>query len=314
MASSNVVIASASPTTNSELPRQSSICSLSTFIADLHHNQTHDDDDEEEEASRNLASVAAMDDILKSIYSESPQPQQLQDHPSESPFPADGVDEVWKRIVAGGTDRRAEVVGGGGDGGAMTLEDFLSKNGAVREEDVMVAVGGYGQFQAAPMVVYGNGSGAATPAARVRRRVVEEPLDKATQQKQRRMIKNRESAARSRERKQAYTVELESLVTQLEEENTRLLREQAEWYEERRKQLMENLVPFLEKKENKKIKEKEIVENFHLQVEKRRTFTLIPVVEKNEEMEKEIAEKLLLQVEKTRTRTPPLRRCYSAKW
>lgn len=77
---------------------------------------------------------------------------------------------------------------------------------------------------------------------------------------------------------------------------------------------MENLIPFLEKKEKKKIKEKEIVENFHLQVEERRTRTLIPAVEKNEEMEEEIAEKLLLQVEKTRTRAPPLRRCYSAKW
>ncbi|KAL2579168.1 hypothetical protein GLYMA_15G049000v4 [Glycine max] len=58
-----------------------------------------------------------------------------------------------------------------------------------------------------------------------RKSVVEEPLvvDKVTLQKQRRMIKNRESAARSRERKQAYTVELESLVTHLEEENAVLL-------------------------------------------------------------------------------------------
>jgi len=52
------------------------------------------------------------------------------------------------------------------------------------------------------------------------------PVDRAAMQRQKRMIKNRESAARSRERKQAYIAELESLVTQLEEENAELLREQ----------------------------------------------------------------------------------------
>eukprot|EP00850_Spirogloea_muscicola_P019556 SM000193S05180 [mRNA] locus=s193:151034:152110:- [translate_table: standard] len=41
------------------------------------------------------------------------------------------------------------------------------------------------------------------------------------------MIKNRESAARSRARKQAYTVELEAEVTLLKEENMRLLKIQA---------------------------------------------------------------------------------------
>ncbi|GKG54346.1 G-box-binding factor 4-like protein, partial [Tanacetum coccineum] len=47
---------------------------------------------------------------------------------------------------------------------------------------------------------------------RGKRRPVLDPLqDKAAQQRQRRMIKNRESAARSRERKQAYQAELESL-------------------------------------------------------------------------------------------------------
>ncbi|KAJ6930877.1 hypothetical protein NC652_014407 [Populus alba x Populus x berolinensis] len=51
-----------------------------------------------------------------------------------------------------------------------------------------------------------------------------EPLDKAAQQRQRRMIKNRESAARSRERKQAYQVELESLAVRLEEENEHCLK------------------------------------------------------------------------------------------
>lgn len=37
---------------------------------------------------------------------------------------------------------------------------------------------------------------------------MEEPVDKATLQKQRRMIKNRESAARSRERKQVLLTPL----------------------------------------------------------------------------------------------------------
>lgn len=176
------------------------------------------------------------------------------------------VDEVWKEIVAGNDQRR---VGAGEALEEMTLEDFLAKAGAVREEDVRVQVmggaGSYGvdammngQFQApqmqaqgvdGAMVAFGNGiDGRVTGAGRGKRRAVEEPVDKATQQRQRRMIKNRESAARSRERKQAYTVELESLVTHLEEENARLLREEAEQSKERYKQLMENLIPVGEKR------------------------------------------------------------------
>lgn len=51
---------------------------------------------------------------------------------------------------------------------------------------------------------FGNGALAITGSGRGKRRstVEELPADRATQQKQRRMIKNRESAARSRERKQ----------------------------------------------------------------------------------------------------------------
>lgn len=75
-----------------------------------------------------------------------------------------------------------------------------------------------------------------------------ETLDKAAQQRQRRMIKNRESAARSRERKQAYQVELESLALKLEEENEQLLREKVERTKERYKQLMEKVVPVVEKR------------------------------------------------------------------
>jgi hypothetical protein len=49
--------------------------------------------------------------------------------------------------------------------------------------------------------------------------------DKLMERRQKRMIKNRESAARSRARKQAYTNELENKVSRLEEENERLKRQ-----------------------------------------------------------------------------------------
>jgi ABA responsive element binding factor len=55
------------------------------------------------------------------------------------------------------------------------------------------------------------------------------------------MIKNRESAARSRARKQAYTVELEAEVSQLKEENMRLRKQQEEEAERRKKQIMDIL-------------------------------------------------------------------------
>ncbi|KAM2274861.1 hypothetical protein ACFX1S_044617 [Malus domestica] len=274
-------------TANSDLPRrESSICSLSTFLAD--------DDDNRHHKNQSMT----MDDILRNIYSstgtgtgndmrDNGHHQQLHHHAE-----ARSVDEVWKEIVAGGAgvgvgvgeeevgvaegdggDQVRGGEGGGGGGGGMeemTLEDFLTRAGAVREEDVSVNAGGvpigYGQFQVQPpppppaaqgQLVYANGTTSASGGggggggggrAGKRRAVQEAPLDKATQQKQRRMIKNRESAARSRERKQAYTVELESLVTQLEEENARLLRQQAEQKKERFKQLMENLIPVVEKR------------------------------------------------------------------
>ncbi|KAE9599702.1 hypothetical protein Lal_00046304 [Lupinus albus] len=49
-------------------------------------------------------------------------------------------------------------------------------------------------------------------------------VEKTVERRQKRMIKNRESAARSRARKQAYTQELEIKVSHLEEENERLRR------------------------------------------------------------------------------------------
>ncbi|MCH85655.1 abscisic acid-insensitive 5-like protein 7-like, partial [Trifolium medium] len=56
-------------------------------------------------------------------------------------------------------------------------------------------------------------------------------VEKVVERRQRRMIKNRESAARSRARKQAYTVELEAEVAKLKEVNVELQRKQAEFQE-----------------------------------------------------------------------------------
>ncbi|KAM3694441.1 hypothetical protein ACJW31_07G058000 [Castanea mollissima] len=285
MASSKVVV-----TTNPDLPRQSSICSLSTMLADLQQQQ-------QQNQSMN------MDDLLKNLYSTS------SDQFTEGATSAAGVgvgvgdktvDEVWKEIVAGtatGTtnaDNHSKVEEISGDNGnntaeEMTLEDFLTKAGAVREEDVRLGGGGGGGGALVPVAYGVNGGGgggggqfgmevgfdgrmvvgggvSAVPVplpvpvpvsvvggggggGRGKRRAIEEPLlDKATQQKQRRMIKNRESAARSRERKQAYTVELESLVTNLEEENAKLLKEEADHQKERFEQLMQNLIPVVEKR------------------------------------------------------------------
>ncbi|CAA2998038.1 ABSCISIC ACID-INSENSITIVE 5-like protein 2 [Olea europaea subsp. europaea] len=49
-------------------------------------------------------------------------------------------------------------------------------------------------------------------------------VEKSVERRQKRMIKNEESAARSQARRQAYTNELENKVSHLEEENERLRR------------------------------------------------------------------------------------------
>ncbi|TYH85695.1 hypothetical protein ES332_D02G286500v1 [Gossypium tomentosum] len=286
MASSKVITTTSQ--TNPDVTRQPSLCSsLSTLFADLQNQQNNN-----ENRSQNCFGSMSMDDLLKNIYPSTPPPPPSTTGNTGSDahhaqflggsisregsfsLPKDvaskSVDEVWKEIVAGGGDQRQE-----GQLEEMTLEDFLTKAGAVREEDVSRGVVNQvsaGVFHVEPAVIYGGGSQFSTfgnndgvdhqrlvvvPAGgggRGKRRAVEEPpLDKATQQKQKRMIKNRESAARSRERKQAYTVELESMVTHLEEENARLRREEAELNKERFKQLMEKLVPVDEKQRPRRV-------------------------------------------------------------
>ncbi|KAK4787094.1 hypothetical protein SAY86_010927 [Trapa natans] len=64
-------------------------------------------------------------------------------------------------------------------------------------------------------------------------------LDKVVERRQKRMIKNRESAARSRARKQAYTMELEAEIAKLKEENEELRKKQAEIMEVQKNKVLE---------------------------------------------------------------------------
>ncbi|XP_042016352.1 cell division protein FtsZ homolog 2-2, chloroplastic-like [Salvia splendens] len=74
-----------------------------------------------------------------------------------------------------------------------------------------------------------------------RRRTLDRPVEKVVERRQRRMIKNRESAARSRARKQAYTVELEAELNQLKEENLYLKRALEELERKRKEQYNEEV-------------------------------------------------------------------------
>ncbi|EOA14444.1 hypothetical protein CARUB_v10027647mg [Capsella rubella] len=176
------------------------------------------------------------------------------------------VDEVWREMVSGeGKGMKEET-----QEEIMTLEDFLAKAavgdeaGAADDLDVKISPTNYGFDHSAPphnpfqmidkvegsIVAFGNGLdvyGGGGGARGKRARVMVEPLDKVAAQRQRRMIKNRESAARSRERKQAYQVELETLAAKLEEENELLSKEIEEKRKERYQKLMEFVIPVVEK-------------------------------------------------------------------
>ncbi|OIV99084.1 hypothetical protein TanjilG_32343 [Lupinus angustifolius] len=77
---------------------------------------------------------------------------------------------------------------------------------------------------ALPPPLMGTMSDTQTPGRK--RNTPEDIVEKSVERRQKRMIKNRESAARSRARKQAYTNELENKVSRLEEENERLRKQQ----------------------------------------------------------------------------------------
>ncbi|KAI4330566.1 hypothetical protein MLD38_028845 [Melastoma candidum] len=103
--------------------------------------------------------------------------------------------------------------------GEVTLEDFLVNAGVVAEMESLHGDKGGGESEV--------GVGSVLADTGVHGRNVVMGRDRTVQRRQKRMIKNRESAARSRARKQAYTHELEHKVLQLEEENARLRRQMA---------------------------------------------------------------------------------------
>ncbi|XP_019153069.1 PREDICTED: protein ABSCISIC ACID-INSENSITIVE 5 [Ipomoea nil] len=76
-----------------------------------------------------------------------------------------------------------------------------------------------------------------------RKRIIDGPVEKVVERRQRRMIKNRESAARSRARKQAYTVELEAELNQLKEENASLKQALDEMDRKRKQEAFEEVKP-----------------------------------------------------------------------
>ncbi|KAJ3677904.1 hypothetical protein LUZ60_001707 [Juncus effusus] len=183
-----------------------------------------------------------LEDMLRNIYSEeeSSELEAAKKPRARADVSSSGktTDEVWKEI----SKPRAGV-----RGSEMTLEDFLA-----REEEE-----GKAGVKKAALAMNGNNNGVdnggtGIHGGRGRKRQIMDPVDRATVQRQKRMIKNRESAARSRERKQAYVAQLETLVTQLEEENSQLLSHQEEQHQKRLKQLMENLIPVTIAKRPKK--------------------------------------------------------------
>ncbi|XP_039050109.1 G-box-binding factor 4-like isoform X2 [Hibiscus syriacus] len=191
------------------------------------------------------ASITVIDAPVLNAVADNSEAAQVQAVADFNKNVVRSVDEVWREIVSG--ERKEITTKEEAPDEMMTLEDFLAKAGAVEEEEEVklhpdrLSGGVYtfdpvgaGAFQMldkmeGSIVGIGNGmevigSGGSGGRGKRGRGVLLEPLDKAAQQRQRRMIKNRESAARSRERKQA--------------ERTK----------ERFKQLMEKVVPVVEQR------------------------------------------------------------------
>lgn len=140
------------------------------------------------------------------------------------------VDEVWREIKQG--QNIASVEQPEMTLREMTLEDFLVKAGLfVAEASLGPAMGldnaiatqtFMPQMGLSPSTSIDALSDTPTPG---RKRGAGDAYEKTLERRLRRKIKNRESAVRSRARKQAYHNELVSKVSHLEEENLKLRKE-----------------------------------------------------------------------------------------
>ncbi|KAL1566152.1 protein ABSCISIC ACID-INSENSITIVE 5 [Salvia divinorum] len=162
---------------------------------------------------------------------------------------ASGVNSVagYQQLQGGvgdGTGYGGGMKRGGGGGYSQPAPPVGSYGGRVGNG----SGGGFGQVQGlgmgSPVSPLSDGMGASQADGAEgmrggRKRTLDGPVEKVVERRQRRMIKNRESAARSRARKQAYTVELEAELNQLKEENLHLKQALAELERKRKQQYYE---------------------------------------------------------------------------
>ncbi|XP_008231203.1 PREDICTED: ABSCISIC ACID-INSENSITIVE 5-like protein 2 isoform X1 [Prunus mume] len=146
------------------------------------------------------------------------------------------VDEVWREIQQGQKKRYGEDMKFQDTEitlGETTLEDFLVQAGLFAEGSLSPAIALDTIEVAVPQSYphnlgllsspsFGTQSDTTTPG---RKRDASDAYEKTIERRLRRKIKNRESAARSRARKQAYHNELVSKVSRLEEKNIKLKKE-----------------------------------------------------------------------------------------
>ncbi|TKY48642.1 ABSCISIC ACID-INSENSITIVE 5 protein 1 [Spatholobus suberectus] len=87
-----------------------------------------------------------------------------------------------------------------------------------------------------------------------RKRIIDGPPEVVVERRQRRMLKNRESAARSRARRQAYTVELETELNLLKEENEKLKQILAEAERKRKQEISQRKHTTMAQKRREKLR------------------------------------------------------------
>lgn len=143
------------------------------------------------------------------------------------------VDEVWREIQEDRIKSSGQGVKREPSMGEMTLEDFLAKAGAMDESELgpvmplpldMDATTQCFSQQMGLSPAPSLGALSDTPILG-QKRDTSGTMDRGIEKRLKRKIKNRESAARSRARKQAYHNELVSKVSLLEEQNMRLKKE-----------------------------------------------------------------------------------------